>query len=159
IYLADGVPASGRRTMDGRLTNASILRLWSSLRPSSPPGDPDLMDGRHHLVAERVEGVGLAHVAQADDALVDAHLGKVAELVDGLLRRYTLFTAAASHHDMAEGGFLNFLVRTAFLFAVAAQHVQLVLHHLVPHAYEEVASVAVLGYEAQCLLFASTTNH
>src|ERR1044072_87616 len=94
-------------------------------RPRLPSRGPDVVH-RGHDLPENIEGVGIAHVAQAEDRLVEAHLGQLAETIHSLLRRHAPFPAVAGDEQAVEAGLLDLLVGPAFGLAVALEHLQLV---------------------------------
>src|SRR4051794_8492774 len=96
----------------------------------------------HYVVFEEVEGVRLAHVLHTDDRLVKAHLSRLPDAVYHLLHRHFTVRAVRGHSGyVVERGLLDLLVRAAQIFAVSAQHVELVLYYILAHALEEIAGV------------------
>src|SRR5438045_9248830 len=92
--------------------------------PTLPSCHLDFMHFRRYLVAEDVESIRLADVRHADDAVIEAQLCQVGELVYRLLRRYTAVRAIAGDVDPIKAGLLDLLVGAVLGVAVLSQDVE-----------------------------------
>src|SRR5437660_676700 len=104
----------------------------------------DLLYFRHDFVTEDVESIRIAYVAEADDALVEAEVGQIAEAIHHLLHRHAALGPIARDVNVVQTGFLDLFIGPVLSLAVSAQYVEFMTQSVVASASEEVATVGIL---------------
>ena len=117
-----------------------------------------LFDGRDDFGGQEVERFQVVDVTQAENGLVDAHGGQFCKLLNSLGRGCGPVAAIAGQLEAVERGFLDLLVRATHRLAVIAQGIQFMLQLVLTQAGEEVASIGILGNQAQRLALATSSN-
>src|SRR6266581_1069149 len=118
----------------------------------------DLLYYWYDLVSQDIERFLILNVPQAEDAVIDAHFCQASKVVNGGLRVETAIASIFRDCQGIQRGFLYLLIWTIERCTVLTQHVQLMLQHIVAHASEEVAGIAVLRNHPQRLLLSRAAD-